>query len=331
MVATLLLRTARALATAWLITSAVFLLGRSLPGAAPQLFAEDRAISYGTRAEAESTYRQRLGLEQPLFYFRLLPWAWQGTPNQYHTWLAQLAQGHLGASFRDGTAVSRQLGQALRVTLPLTLTALVTSAALALWLALRAARRPFLYKWMHSAAYLLDGTPLFVIGVLLLLLFANPDLWPWFPAYGLGHNAHPFTAAYHLALPVAALTLASWPALFLPLAAALREQWQQPYVVTARAKGTAVGQIGLRHVLPNVLPIFITRLSDLLPSVVAGAVVIEVVFALPGMGRLLAEAAAARDLPVLEGGVLLLAATRLLAWLLADVANKFFDPRLPWS
>ncbi|RTQ49164.1 ABC transporter permease [Hymenobacter gummosus] len=335
MVRRLALRLAGALATAWLIASTCFLLSRALGAGAPQLLNDEQTGAFDHYTAAETQFRQRLGLQQPLFYFRLLPWRWHGTPNQYHSWLTEALHGRLGASFRDGAAVETSLRTALRVTLPLTGSALLLTAGLALPLALGMARRPQWYRRFVPVAYLLDSLPLFVVGMLLLTLLASPDFWPLFPAYGLGTEGAEgifwgnwLNTAYYLALPVAALVLVSVPALALPLTEALRAQQRQAYVATARAKGASARRVAWHHLLPNALPVFITRLSDLVPGVVAGSVVIEVVFALPGMGRLLAEAAAARDLPVLIGGVLLIALSRLLAWLVADTINALIDPRL---
>jgi peptide/nickel transport system permease protein len=334
----LLVRSGRALLTAWLIASALFLLSHSLQSSTPQLLSDERQQAFGRYQATEQQYRQRLGLQQPLFYFGLLPGRWHGTPNQYHAWLSSLLRGRLGVSYRDGVVVETQLAAALTVTLPLTGSALLLSAALTLPLALWAAQRPQFFSRITTAAYFLDGLPLFVVSMVLLLLLASPDFWPLFPAYGWQSPSDSGTAVlpwldvlWHLALPVTALTLVGLPTLLLPTAAALHAQWQQPYVATARAKGVSINRLQWRHVLPNVLPVFIGRFSDLVPGVVAGAVVVEVVFALPGMGRLLAEAAAARDLPVLIGGVLLIAGVRLLAWVLADFLNSLLDPRLSWS
>lgn len=329
----ILLRLARMLVSAWLIASAVFLLSRTLPGRAPQLIADEQLSALGQQAAYEARVQQRLGLQQPVFYFSLLPWRWHGSSNQYQQWLGQLSHGHLGTAFRDGEAVETLFARALRVTLPLTGCAFVLAAALVLPLALLAAQSSRWYRTLTTTAYLLDGLPLFVLGTLLLFVFANPDVWAMFPAYGLpaADEATWLNTASHLTLPVAAVTLTCVPVLFLPFAAELHRQWQQPYVSTAQAKGASRWQVSWRHVLPNALPVFVTRLSELLPGVAAGAVIAEVVFALPGMGRLLAEAAAAHDLPVLVGGVLLLAGLRLLAWLLADVINTIIDPRFSWN
>ncbi|UYZ59079.1 ABC transporter permease [Hymenobacter latericus] len=329
-------RIGMALGTAWLVASVVFLLSRAVAANSPQLFVAEQlapTASAATRAATEQQYRQRLGLQQPLFYCSLLPWRWHGGHNQYHTWLGHLSRGHLGTSYRDGTAVEEHLGAALAVTLPLTGTALLLTALLALGAAVAAARRAPMHRLLVPVAYLFDSLPLFVVALLLLVLLASPDFWPLFPSYGLESGAEPLLGsfvldrAYHLALPMLSLVLAGFPAVFLPTAAALRQQCQQPYVTTALAKGTPVARVWWRHVLPNALPVFVSRVTELLPEVVAGAVVIELVFALPGMGRLLAEAAASRDLPVLIGGVLLVAAARVMAWVLADAMQMLLDPR----
>ena len=118
------------------------------------------------------------------------------------------------------------------------------------------------------------------------------------------------------------------PSLALPLEAALRHELSTDYATTARAKGLPIGQVLRRHALPNALLPLLTTLTELLPALVAGTVVVEVVFALPGSGRLLAEAAAAHDYPVVVAGVLLAAAARLLGLVLADVLYFLTDPRL---
>jgi peptide/nickel transport system permease protein len=103
------------------------------------------------------------------------------------------------------------------------------------------------------------------------------------------------------------------------------------YVTTARAKGLSTRQIIRRHALRNALLPLLTLLADLLPAVLAGAVVVEVIFALPGMGQLLSDAATARDYPVLLGALLVILVARLTAYILADAAYRLADPRLQKS
>jgi peptide/nickel transport system permease protein len=250
-----------------------------------------------------------------------------------------LVRGDLGVSFRTGQAVTARLLTALSFTVPLTGTAAVLAVLAALALAQRLAARPWWQRVVSSTLVALHALPLFVVALLLLLVFANPELFDWFPAYGLDQPtalAPTFwdrSKSYflHMALPVTALVLAALPELTLQLTASLQQELGTEYATTARAKGLPEPAVIRRHALRNALLPTLTQVAELLPALVAGAVVVEVVFALPGMGRLLAEAAAARDYPVLVGGVLFTGAARLLALLLADFMYLWADPRIRWQ
>ena len=340
-------RVGRTVLAVWALASAVFLLSHRDAETTVRLALPDAAdLSYRTapdptrEAAASASVRRRLGLDLPLFYVgRLSPgWAWHGAHNQYHRWARQTARGDLGTSFRTGEAVTRRLGAALAVTLPLTGTAAVLAVALAVALAQALAARPRWHGAVRAGLGVLQAFPLFVVALLLLLAFANPEALAWFPAYGLarppgilGDEIGFIETLPYLVLPVAALTLAALPELTLQLEAALAQELGTGYAATARAKGLAERAVVRRHALRNALLPTLTQLTDLLPALVAGAVVVEVVFGLPGMGRLLAEAGAARDYPVLVGGVLLTGAARLLALLLADVFYFWADPRIRWQ
>ncbi|GAB2769704.1 peptide/nickel transport system permease protein [Hymenobacter luteus] len=332
----------RNLVTAWLVLSGLFLLTRGLTDATSYLQTALEADSRIQAAERSQLTRQllhRAGLDLPLFYISFEPtqgWQWEGTANQYHAWAANLLQGRLGTSYRSSAPVSGLLLEALRYTLPLTVLAAVLSAMVSVGLATTlngrypAGRRALLYL-LHA----LQAAPLFLLATGLLLLFANPDVLAWFPAFGLGLEEEsatwwqaPGRLLYHLALPVGSLVLMSAPALTIQLDAALQHELRQPYVATARAKGAAPSQVVWRHALRNALLPTITLLTELLPNLVAGAVVVEVLFALPGMGRLLAEAAATQDYPVLLGGVTLVVLARVVAQLLADALYLRTDPRI---
>jgi peptide/nickel transport system permease protein len=176
---------------------------------------------------------------------------------------------------------------------------------------------------------------LFVIALGLLLLLANPDALAWFPAYGLGATdaASPWAGGlgqylYHLVLPMLSLILVSVPGLVIQLDASIQQELQALYVATARAKGARPRSIIRRHIMRNALLPVLPLLSDLIPNLVAGSVVVEMIYALPGMGRLLAEAASNQDFPVLLGAVLLVSLARLLSQLLADLLYQWADPRI---
>ena len=347
-----LLRSALAV---WVLASAVFLLSRhdhnaaallALPDATSQLQPGSAALAADQQA-AQLAVRQRLGLDLPLFYLSRNPaatfsgvqWHWNGPRNQYHRWAAGLLRGDWGTSFRSGQAVTTRLRQALRFTLPLTGTAAMLSVLAALGLAQRLAAGPWWQRPVRAVLVAIHALPLFVVALVLLLVFANPDVLAWFPAYGLEQptdldadmQSRIITYLLHLALPVTALVITAMPELTLQLDATLTQELRTDYATTARAKGLTERAVIRHHALRNALLPTLAQLAELLPALVAGAVVVEVIFALPGMGRLLAEAAAARDYPVLVGGVLLTGAARLLALLLADLLYFWADPRIRWQ
>lgn len=342
----LLARLGRAAGAAWLIASLVFIGSRLLPGGPEQLALADasdlsRPLA-GTRTTAtqqatQVAVRSRLGLALPIFYVtqKAGQWHWHGPANQYHCWATAALRGDLGRSYRDGQPVTTLLAQALRYTLPLAAGAAGLAVGLALVLGLYLARTPS--SWgQRLALSLLSGlqiSPLFLLALALLLLFANPDFLNLLPAAGQAPDGGSTgqLVAYWLgrsALPLLSLVLAVLPELTLPLAARLRQEAATGYATTARAKGLPAAQVLRRHALPNALIPLLTTLTDLLPALVAGTVVVEVLFALPGSGRLLAEAATAHDYPLVVAGVLLTAVARLLGLLLADVLYFLADPRL---
>ncbi|UOR05494.1 ABC transporter permease [Hymenobacter aerilatus] len=348
MVRYLLLRLLRLLFALWLTASGVFLLSRSLPAdiILQQLsVGEISATSSSVQQQriAEQRFQHRLGLDIPLFYFSLpttathQQWKWHGQRNQYHRWAQQLLHGNLGRSYRDGQPVTTSLAAALTYTLPLTTLAATVAILLAVWLATWLAVHQQMRPHVLRLLYALDALPLFVLGLLLLLLFANPDMLTWFPAYGLGESSDLENASvierigsllYYLTLPLTCLILVNLPHLVVQLDAALQKERLTGYAVTARAKGAPEKQVVQHHTLRNALLPTLTQLNSLLPALVAGAVVVEVIFALPGVGRLLAEAAATHDYPMILGGVLLTALVRLLAQFLTDGLYLVADPRI---
>jgi len=345
----LVARLGRALGAAWLIASLVFMVSRALPGGPEQQALPEAGdlsrptasmVSAASQAASQQALRQRLGLNLPLFYVTRGPgprgqWQWHGAANQYHAWVRSLLHGNWGYSYRNGQPVLALVRPALATTLPLASAAALLAAGLALLLALYLARTPG--GWWQQLVWAglsgLQVMPLFLLALGLLLLLANPDVLNLLPAAG---QAPPDSTAGQLAgywlaraaLPLLSLVLAVLPELTLPLAAALRHETQAGYATTARAKGLTAAQVLRRHALPNALLPLLTTFTDLLPTLAAGVVVVEVLFALPGTGRLLAEAAAAHDYPLVVAGVLLTAGARLLALVLADVLYLLLDPRL---
>jgi len=336
----------------WLLASLVFVLSHLGPvqGAdvlLPTAGDLNTAATPGSFAQREATRRavqRRLGLDQPVFYVSWQSatdtaggyWRWHGLPNQYHSWLLRTVHGDWGTSLSSREPVTTQLWQAVVYTFPLVVITLLFTLLLAWQLAEQLAARPWWQPLMQTALTGLQALPLFAIALALLLLLANPEVVAWFPPYGLGQTTPtdvgwgPWLSsyAYHAILPAVSLMLSVLPAVTLQLAGALRNELAQPYTATAYAKGLSQPQVIRRHALRNALLPSLTQLTDLLPTLVAGTLVVEVVFALPGMGRLLVQAATTRDYPLLVGGVLLIGTARLLALLLADALYKWADPRI---
>ncbi|MGI4872531.1 MAG: ABC transporter permease subunit [Janthinobacterium lividum] len=343
----LLVRLGRAALAAWGITSLVFVLLHLLPlpleelalGDADNLSHSTVTLSAADRAAALVAVQHRLGVDAPVFYVTrsAARWQWHGTHNLYHRWLAQLLRGQLGHSYHTGQPVATMLTPALATTLPLMAATIGLTTAVAIGLALLLAAGPA-RGWrvaVRTGLAALQAVPLFALALGLLLLLANPDVLNVLPANGMELDYLPhaswhwlLTYAAHLVLPLLCLVLVNLPELVLPLEAALRNELAADYASTARAKGLSGWQVAYRHALPNALLPLLATFVGLLPALVAGAVVVEALFALPGTGRLLAEAAATHDYPLVIAGVLLAATARLLAWLLADALYFWADPRL---
>ncbi|MBC8083288.1 MAG: ABC transporter permease [Hymenobacter sp.] len=242
--------------------------------------------------------------------------------------------GNLGRSYRTEESVAALVGAALLTTVPLTcLAALLivgVSVPLGLWLASRSATH-----WLLTGLLALDALPLFVVALLLLLLLANPDFFALFPAYGLGMEDESggqigtlFRYPQFIVLPLTSLVLTGLTEPVLQLTSALRHEARLDYILTARAKGLSQKRALRRHALRNALLPTLTLFTELLPNLLAGAVVVELIFALPGLGRLIADAAAARDYPLLLGGILMVLAARQFTLALADWLYQLADPRL---
>lgn len=343
----LLAQVGRAGLAAWAITSFVFILSR-LDAAKPVdllLDEPDSQRSTVLTAEASAAQRQaieqRLGLGEPVFYVTrtqqasVVSWQWHGLRNQYHRWLTGLLHGQLGFSFRDGQPIGPRLQAALACTLPLAGLATLgaVTGSLVLGLALAGGPPPAAPSGWRAGLHLLltglQGLPLFALALGLLFAFANPDALNILPAYANTATDELWPQqALRLMLPVLALVLAVLPELALLLANTLSHELRADYATTARAKGLTNSQLLIRHALPNALLPLLTAFAGLLPTLVAGAVVVETIFALPGMGRLLAEAVATHDYPLVVAGVLLTALARLLALAVADALYAWADPRI---
>ncbi|MFN2520138.1 MAG: ABC transporter permease [Candidatus Limnocylindria bacterium] len=259
-------------------------------------------------------------------------------PEQFARYASALARGDLGASIASGRPVSSLIAARIPWSLLLGGSALVLAATLGALFGVRAA-------WAGGAGeraltgvlVFLGALPEFVIGLVLVVAFAVA--LPLFPARGA---TSPFIecagpsgllrcaadAAAHLALPLLTLTLAHLPGFYLVMRAATLAQLPQGYIAAARAKGLSERQVALRHAARNALVPFLALFGARLGFVLGGVIVVESVFAYPGLGQLAFDAVLARDYPVLQAVFLLAGAAVVLGNAAADLAIERLDPRL---
>jgi peptide/nickel transport system permease protein len=300
-----------ALATLWLAGSLVFGLTLLLPGDPVQAI-----LGLEASPEARAALERALGLDKPPLV-------------RYLAWLQDLLRGDLGESIRYGKPVGELLGERLPLTLALVLLGLSGALLLALPLALLAVRLPPLDLALSGLMALLQSLPTFFLGVVLLYAFAVH--LPLLPASGFPGFGEAREALRHLLLPAFTLALARAAILFRMARGSLLEVLSQDYIRTARAKGVPEARVLLKHALrPASLPL-VTVLGLEGGFLLTGAVVVEAVFALPGLGSLALTALEARDYPLLQGLVLVMAGLIVLFNLMVDLLYGLLDPRVEYA
>ena len=288
-----------------------FALVRLIPGDPVQVMLGTEVL--GNRA---AEIRALYGLDRP----------W---PVQYVEWLARAAQGNLGTSLRSGLPVSEAIVQKLPVTIELTILSFALGLAVGLPLAVAAAqRRGRLADGLLTAASLVGiSMPGFWLATLLLLWFSLAlRILPSIGYVPFGED--PVDNLRHLAMPTIGLGLPLAATIMRFTRSSLLEVYNQDYIRTANAKGLNPQQVTLRHALKNALIPVITVAGIQVGRLLGGAVIIEQIFALPGLGRYVYDAISNRDYPVLQGTVLVFTLVFICVNLLVDVLYGFVDPRI---
>lgn len=253
-------------------------------------------------------YRGLYGLDLPLH-------------EQYLRYFQGIARGDLGFSLADERAVTKVIAEAVPATLQLGLTALAISLLVGVPLGIVAAlnRNKAIDRFVMTFAVFGFSIPNFFLGILLILLFS---LWlRWLPSSGMG-------TVWHLIMPAITLGLSAAGSLARFTRSSMLEVLNRSYVRTAAAKGVPRLRRIAWHALPNAAIPLVTVLGFRLGDLIAGAIVTETVFAWPGVGRLLVSAVSARDLAVVQGVLLMTAATMVVANLLVDLLYGWIDPRI---
>lgn len=298
------------------ITFVVFAIVKAAPGD-PLSMRGDMLKASASSGAAITEYRRLMGLDDPMLV-------------GYGKWLWRLVRLDLGTSFKDGRPVLEKLAQALPVTLTLSLASLLLTYLVAIPIGIWSAVRPGSLGDRASTLllFLLYSMPSQWVAMLLVVSFGTS--WDLLPIQGL-HTEGVDTLgdrALHLVLPLVCLTYASFASLSRYMRAGMLEVIRQDYIRTARAKGLPERTVVLRHALRNSLVGICTLLGLTLPTLVGGAVIVERIFGLPGMGYLAFEAIVSKDLPVLMGDTALAGVLTMLGLVASDVLYAAVDPRI---
>ncbi len=247
-------------------------------------------------------------------------------------WFGGVLRGDFGTSLNYRTPVGKLITERLSVSLPLALAGMVVACLVALPLGILAAmkRGSWLDPLVTTAAQLGAAVPSFWLGLLLILLFSVQ--LGWLPSGGyVPWRESPLENVRSLVLPTLALGLGQAAVITRMTRAALLEALSQDFVRTARAKGLPGRTVVLKHGLRNALVTLITVLGLSFSQVLVGAIVIEQVFSLPGLGRLALTAIGTRDFPLLQGEILIYAGVIVLLSFVVDLAYGFLDPRIRYD
>lgn len=310
----LLRRTLTAALSVLLATALVFAALLAVPGDPAEVM-----LGLDASPEALAALRERLGTDLP------------AVP-RYLRWLGGALQGDLGTSITYDRPVAALVVERLAVSLPLTLGAALLACALALPLGVLAATRRGtpLDPLVSGVAQLGAAVPSFWLGLLLILLFGVR--LGWLPSGGFpGWSDDPLGSLRSLVLPTIALALGQAAVMTRMTRSALVDTLAQAYVRTARAKGLPARRVTFGHALRAGLVPLVTILGLSVSNLFVGSIVVEQVFALPGLGRLALTAIGNRDLPLVQGEVALYATAILAVGFLVDVAYAWLDPRIRYE
>jgi peptide/nickel transport system permease protein len=290
-----------------------FIFMQLAPGGPTTMLAKNGRMSQ----EQLEAIRANLGLDEPLLV-------------QLWTWIKNLMQGDLGTSFTQQRPVRDVIMEVFPNTLYLMITALAISLFVAVIFGVGAAVNQ--YGWFDNTtsflAYFGLSMPVFWIGLMLQIIFAVK--LGWLPSAGMHSPTDDgiWDLIQHMILPAITLAIGSVGSWSRYLRSSTLEVLGQDYVRTANAKGLAPKMVLTRHVMRNALVPFLTIVAIDIPLYLTGAVLVETVFAWPGMGRLFFDSLTNRDYPVLMGILLLGAVLIVLGNLVADLAYAFLDPRI---
>ncbi|PYN50130.1 MAG: diguanylate cyclase [Candidatus Rokuibacteriota bacterium] len=287
---------------------------------------ENQSGESSTQSDAKLRERLReiYGLDKPLHV-------------QYWNWVTRLARLDFGRSFSpDARPVLQKIGERLPITLLLNIVELMIIVALAIPIGVLSATRQYSTFDKVTTVFVFVGfaTPDFWLALMLMILFGVQ--LGWLPISGLRSPTWEYLAFWrqqwdfvaHLALPILVATFGGLAGFSRYMRQSMLEVVRQDYIQSARAKGLSESVVIGKHALRNALLPIVTVLGLSLPGLIGGSVIVESIFAIPGMGQLMVQAVFERDYPVIMGNLVIVATLTLVANLIADLTYSLVDPRI---
>jgi peptide/nickel transport system permease protein len=304
------------------ITCISFAVIHLAPGEPVETQTGDRGIK--ASAQAKQALRELYGLDRPLY-------------EQYWIWLTRLFRLDFGRSFApDGKPVLQKIGERLPVTLFLSIVEMLLIIGLAVPIGILSATRQHstFDKVLTVFVFVGFATPDFWLALLLMILFGVQ--LGWLPISGLRSLNWEYLSMWrqqldllsHLVLPVTVATFGGLAGFSRYMRQSMLEVVRQDYIQSARAKGLSEKSVIGKHALRNALLPVVTILGLSLPGLIGGSVIVETIFAIPGMGQLMVQAVYMRDYPVIMGNLVIVSTLTLLANLVADISYGLIDPRI---
>jgi peptide/nickel transport system permease protein len=318
MISFLLRRLLQTIVVVFIVTIVVFVAMRMLPGDPILLLITSNQAASST-PEHIAELRHQYGLDKPI-------------PVQYIDWINRIVHGDLGASIISGNSITLEIARRVPITFHLSILAFIFSAIVGIFLgAISAIRRgSWIDSWATLTANIGITIPEFWLAVLLVYLFSLR--LGWLPVYGYTSPFSNFALnTRQIILPVICLSIFGIASTARQTRSAMLEVLRQDYIRTAWAKGHLERNIIFKHVLKNALIPVITLMGLGLSRIMGGAVLIETVFNIPGMGRLAVTAVQNQDYPVVQAIILISAITVMLANFAVDVCYGWLDPRIRYQ
>ena len=336
------------------ISLVIFLLSKNTPGDPIEKFMDedlDSFESFESRQKRRSAIIKDLKLDQPVFYFGInkkqdgsypiFPQIkWHGTKNQYHNWFFGFLKGDFGNSYFDRQPVTDRIWSALHWTLLINLVSILLAYLIAIPLGVFSAGKvgSKFDKTTSLILYVLYAIPAFWLATLLIMFFASSDWLYWFPAGGVGSLDENFSTwqsfkniTWHLTLPIFCVTYVALTFITKQVRASMIDTLNQDYIKTAYVKGLSKTEVLWKHGFRNSLFPLLTMFANILPATIGGSVIIEIIFSIPGMGRLAYEGLFQQDWPLVFTITMLGAILSLIGNLLADISYTIADPRVSFS